>query len=526
MFRLQALSPTQSVSSASKPALSRSCSSIAALALLLALMCSPAGERLLAQNDVDALRYSLLDFGSSARAMGAGGAFGALGGDFGSISINPAGLGVYRSSEVSFGPAFQFTQQNATYFNTLGVESRGSLGIGSAGLVLTSHNDKVRRAGSLTRASSSLAFGVNRLADFHGNLRYGGTNPSTSLLNTWSDFLNSNGVAQGDVYDSDPFGAGLAWESFLINPASGDSSAYQSLLPFGGAYQERSVETRGSLNELLVAYGLNLGNKLYIGASIGIPILRYTETSLWVERDDLGSIAGFESYAYRQTLQTSGSGLNAKLGLIARPQDNIRLGVSVHSPTRFRLNDSYRSEIGADLDTAYYEAFSPEGLFRYNLSTPWRVVGSAAFLWKSVGFFSVDYEFLDYGFSNYDFRGFADGQENTTNDLISAKYRASHVLRAGAEFKLSSWRLRAGYAWRATPFSADRVPQAFDQSQHMGSIGIGYRGTHVYIDLAQTHALTSTQNVPYLPLDASLEVPVAEVDARNSTTTLTLGFRF
>ena len=323
-----------------------------AFAVLAFFSVSPMGEKLHAQSDVDALRYSMLDFGSSARAIGAGGAFGALGGDFGGLSINPAGLGVYRSSEVSFGPAYQFSRQHALYHNTLGFDGRGSLGIGSAGLVLTSHNDEVRRAGSLTRASSSLAFGVNRLADFHGNRYYAGTNPNTSLLNTWSDFLNSGSVPQSEAYDSDPFGAGLAWESYLINPASGDSTAYQSLLPFGGAYQERNVETRGSLNELLFAYGLNLGNKLYIGASIGIPILRYTETSLWVESDQAGSIPGFDRYAYRQTLQTSGSGLNAKLGIIARPQDNIRFGLAVHSPTRFRLSDSYRSEISADLDTA------------------------------------------------------------------------------------------------------------------------------------------------------------------------------
>ncbi len=496
------------------------------IAFVAVLLFSPSGEILRAQNDVDALRYSMLDFGSSARAAGVGGAFGALGGDFGGLSINPAGLGVYRSSEVSFGPAFQFSQQSANYYGQSAVESRGSLGVGSAGLVLTSHNDELRRAGSLNRVSSSLAFGVNRLADYHGTLRYRGENPNSSLLNTWSGFLNQGNVAQADAYDSDPFGAGLAWEAYLINPQPGDSTAYQSVLPFGGAEQERLVETRGALNELLFGYGVNLGNKLYIGATIGVPILRYTETSTWTERDAAGSIAGFDSYAYRQSLRTTGSGLNAKLGLIARPQDNIRLGVSVHSPTRFRLTDAYRSEITSDVDTAGYEAFSPEGLFTYNLSTPWRVVGSAGFLWKSVGFFSLDYEFLDYGFSRYNFRGFADGRENNTNDLIADKYRSTHVLRAGAEFKVSDWRLRAGYAWRASPFSADQVPDAFDQSQQQLSAGLGYRGEFVYIDLAYTHALSSFQNVPYLPLDPGVEAPVAEVDAVDGTASLTFGFRF
>jgi len=40
------------------------------------------------------------DLSGTARGMAMGGAFGALGGDLTGISINPAGIGVYRSSEV------------------------------------------------------------------------------------------------------------------------------------------------------------------------------------------------------------------------------------------------------------------------------------------------------------------------------------------------------------------------------------------------------------------------------------------
>ena len=43
-----------------------------------------------AQNEVDALRYSLFNNYSTARVSSLGGAFGSLGGNMGSISINPA----------------------------------------------------------------------------------------------------------------------------------------------------------------------------------------------------------------------------------------------------------------------------------------------------------------------------------------------------------------------------------------------------------------------------------------------------
>ncbi|MDR2791632.1 MAG: hypothetical protein LBB27_02680, partial [Tannerellaceae bacterium] len=51
------------------------------------------------QSQLDALRYGQTDLNGTARALGMGGAFGALGGDVSVMGGNPAGLGVFRSSE-------------------------------------------------------------------------------------------------------------------------------------------------------------------------------------------------------------------------------------------------------------------------------------------------------------------------------------------------------------------------------------------------------------------------------------------
>ena len=56
---------------------------------------------LFSQSEIDALRFSREDLYGTARAMSMGGAFGALGGDLTGVSINPAGIAVYRSSEVA-----------------------------------------------------------------------------------------------------------------------------------------------------------------------------------------------------------------------------------------------------------------------------------------------------------------------------------------------------------------------------------------------------------------------------------------
>jgi hypothetical protein len=54
---------------------------------------------LFAQGEMDIIRLSSSDLRGAARGQSMGGAFGALGGDAAGIMINPAGLGVYRSSE-------------------------------------------------------------------------------------------------------------------------------------------------------------------------------------------------------------------------------------------------------------------------------------------------------------------------------------------------------------------------------------------------------------------------------------------
>ena len=53
-----------------------------------------------AQSALEAYQLSQPGLYGTARFMGMGGAFGALGGDMTTLSFNPAGIGVYRSSEI------------------------------------------------------------------------------------------------------------------------------------------------------------------------------------------------------------------------------------------------------------------------------------------------------------------------------------------------------------------------------------------------------------------------------------------
>ena len=62
-----------------------------------------------AQTETDILNYSRLSYAGSARAAAMGGAFGALGGDISSWNLNPAAVGVFRKSSVTYTSVLNFS---------------------------------------------------------------------------------------------------------------------------------------------------------------------------------------------------------------------------------------------------------------------------------------------------------------------------------------------------------------------------------------------------------------------------------
>ena len=71
---------------------------------LLIILLFLSSIELYSQNEFDALRYSQYNISGTARYSSMSGAFGSLGGDFSGLSHNPAGLGMYQFTEVTFTP--------------------------------------------------------------------------------------------------------------------------------------------------------------------------------------------------------------------------------------------------------------------------------------------------------------------------------------------------------------------------------------------------------------------------------------
>src|ERR1035438_4467302 len=86
-----------------------------------------------AQTDVDALRYSQMFPGGTARSMAMGDAFGALGGDFSCLSMNPAGIGLFRKNEFTFTPSILDMRTSSTYLGQTSDDSKYNFNLSNVG---------------------------------------------------------------------------------------------------------------------------------------------------------------------------------------------------------------------------------------------------------------------------------------------------------------------------------------------------------------------------------------------------------
>ena len=96
------------------------------LALTLALSL-PLGAA--AQTAIDAMSISGNDLRGTARFMSMGGAFTALGGDMSTLTQNPGGIGVYRSSDINLTLDLSATSMKSEAGDGIDKQSKTTFGV-------------------------------------------------------------------------------------------------------------------------------------------------------------------------------------------------------------------------------------------------------------------------------------------------------------------------------------------------------------------------------------------------------------
>ena len=498
-----------------------------------------------AQNAVDALRYSQLQFGGSARTLGIGGANVALGADYGSVSSNPAGLGLYQKSEIQLSPGIGIGQGEGQLLNGSSPsggplsQSANSFHL-SGGAVFSGRAN--RRNSDSNWKGGAFAIGFTRIADFNAGSNYSGTvNDRNSLVQRLRQYTGPlTGYNNGSLVDQSQNGYtnldGLAFGTYLTDTLKNRQGQYGLVYQRRGSpiTQGERVVNSGSMSQFDLAYGGSYRDKLYIGLGLGVVTSNFHSRRTFGE-SDADTSTPLNNYSLYDDLQTSGTGLNVRLGLIYRATDAVRIGASVQTPTWMRMTDTYSSTLNTYFDATQgfaaeqYTASTNTTQYAYNITTPFRANGGVAVTIGKYGFLTGDIEYLGYQQArldsnpsnalgdNYDF-----AYENST---IKQQYTNAVNLRFGGEARLDIFRVRLGYARYGSPYNSGYASTtATGLAQNYYTAGLGLRQGNFFLDVAGVYTTFNTYYSPYSLNDGSQ--PVIKVDNTRFTSTLTAGFTF
>ncbi len=470
-----------------------------------------------AQNETDAVRYSQYSQIGTARSLGMSNAMGALGADFSVLSTNPAGLAWFRKSVFELTPGMTKKEVNSLLTNDVKNdvwrETKTKFNFHNIGLVRTMY-----RPGQKV-ATFNFGIGMNQLADFNRNFYFQGDSKG-SIVNRFQELANGS-----DGFDEFESGVAFDAEALFDDPQDGFYDSDFDQTPDALTTKEQSVQTSGSIKEIVVGMAANVDEKVLVGLTMGLPIVSFTERKEYREVDNgegaIGNVPTFDDLEYTEYLSTTGGGVNLKMGMIYRMSQAIRLGVAVHTPTLYELTDNYYTTMTynytlSDTPSQGYAA-SPDGVFTYSMRTPWRFIGSGAYVIGKKGVISADLEYLDYSKAELIYDDFIE-QERDANQLIAQNLKSALNFRVGGEVVLDIFRLRGGLEFNQSPIEGDEtVRTAF-------SLGAGVRTRGVFFDVAYKNATSKETYLPY----RTYEAPVQNVDNDNivSNIVVTLGFRF
>ena len=500
-----------------------------------------------AQNELDALRFSGSTITGTARSIGVGGAFSAVGADFTAASLNPAGLGLYRRSDFQFTTHFRGINNDAIYLNENNSANRSNFGFSSVGYVYhspaASSSGRRGSEGGGGLKSWTLSLGFNQIDNYHRNTRVSAYNTESSI----TDWFASR--AQGINFENinDDWYADLAWGAYLID-TSGGPTTYVPGARGGEMQQEIRIEEKGRTNEWSIGLAGNFDDILFGGIALGIREVRYEKDIIHTEEDVFNTHNSWandstpvNSLYFNDYFRTRGSGINLKLGLIFRPLDFLRVGVAFQSPTWHSMTDRYYTEVSSELDndpnTYGYDA--QEGIFTYNLSTPYKATLGVMALIKKLGFITADFELTDYTGSRFtsDVNPGANGFYAFTqeNDAIQDLFDFSYNFRLGGELRLGAFRLRAGYSNFGSVLKEEYLtytnyesglPEQLAAGRQVFTGGFGIKRNSYYLDLAYAREHREDGQLYYSVSDPNTFSPELVSKVNSSNLLMTIGFTF
>ena len=508
----------------------------AALIFLLTVAAAVAGH---AQTAYDAFLFSENDYEGTARTVAMGNAFTALGGDLGSINLNPAGSAVAKYSQFSITPSLTFTTNTTQgvspyedgslpyfekqYRNTSTAFSLPNFGI-------TFNWETGRKSGL-----KGLTFGFvsNCSNSWNEDAYAAGRNSTTSFMASMAANATANGYLGSELnmdsaYDYYPWKDVVGYHSGMISTFGGyndqfvgaseliiDHNGNTEIVLGGPLQQSYGRQVRGRKNEYIFNLGANISDFLYIGANLGITAMNYDYAEYFKEAAedpsdfeielDNGSRMYFDRMKYNYNYYVETSGIYGKFGLILTPGAGLRIGAAIQTPTATTVAEEWSHSGKTEFSDSRYDASatSPYGSDKYSFREPWRANFGIAYTIGQFAVISADYEMCDYRtmkFKRERFNDYHDYFEDINNE-IKTIYGKSHMFRLGAEMKFGAIAVRGGYGRTLSPEKADvfgdPLPKMVTQN---ASLGLGFASKGSFFADAAVRYCFATQEY-FMPYD-------------------------
>ena len=528
----------------------------------------------------DAYLFSQNEYGGTARSMALGNAVTALGGDAGTVGINPAGSSVNSYSQFMFTSGL--SHANGWTVGTIAEGDTTPIGFGDE---ISSHRTclKMTNGGVLMNFDTGRRHGLRRMAlgfvmnstgDYTSRLNASGVNANNSFgafLGSYADGFATNVMANedwhyvGDLTRMPPWIAMTAYRSGMISGVTGADGAYISLsevLDDDGnfrlaapVFQKYGRQTAGWKNDWVMNFSANWEDKFFLGGNIGITSLRYDMLEYWEESPEIysefpvinysdGTSAYFERMLMKRKFVLDGSGVYAKAGFIWIPMSGIRIGGAVQTPTLMNITEKYGYTGQSFLTGKTREAVSsPEDYWGYDMVFPFRYNIGAAFTFGQFAILSADYEGVNYSRSRFsvstddEFGDYDPGMFDYQNQDIKAFLGKSHSLRAGVEIKPKTGiAVRAGYN-----LITSGIKDGSEAAKQIFSLGFGYSSTgSFFADCALRLRLIPDEFIiPYYyyyspdpshyydkEIDENVMTPEIRFQSAAAEAIVTLGWRF
>ncbi len=500
----------------------------------------------------------------TARYIGMGGAMEALGADISTISTNPAGVGLFRKSQLSLsaGVMAQGGAENYTEYEGTRVSFNGKKRHPTFDQIGIVWSPKIKGKGYI-----NLAFNYHKSSDF-GQILNAAASLNGASQNKLSALKYYKGVAGWTAVDANYAGynnnAGKYVPGLLC--VDDDRIGYVEANKYlFGQYQHGYVGTY----DFNVSGSIN--NQVWLGLTVGIHDVHYNSNSIYSEDFVDGNY--MESY---EQLKITGSGFDVKAGVIFRPvkESPFRIGAYVNSPIFYDLKLAGDHDItisgkymqnytdASGKSQAYYEkgsrGQSADYDFRFN--TPWKVGVSLGHTVDNFLAIGATYEYAWYNHMDnrvkeggfYDYWG--DYYDTSSSDrAMNADTRANlkgvSTLKVGLEAKPTSlFAIRLGYnyvspmfkdaSFRDQTLSSNAVDVATSSdytnwkaiNRFTAGLGFNYQG--ISVDLAYHYSVQKGDFHPFMNYTNSDEstynnvAQSAKVKNNRHQIMMTLGYRF